>query len=60
MNERRIFLIFRVVDGGLDVTITPIQPAETPEAQAVIRTVGDVAEPTTLHFPGASVAPQPA
>lgn len=60
MNERRIFLIFRAAEGGMDVTITPIQPAEAPDALAVIRTVGDVAAETIIHFPGASVAPQPA
>lgn len=36
------------------LTVTA-QPAEQPEAVAVIRTVGDVAAETTLHFPGASV-----
>lgn len=55
MNERRLFLIFRTVEGGMDVTITPKQPAEQPDALAVIRTVGDVATETVLHFPGASV-----
>lgn len=52
MNERRLFLILQIVDGGLDLTITPKQPAEQPDALAVIRTVGDVATETTLHFPG--------
>ena len=55
MNERRIFLIIRQAEDGLTVTITPIQPVEQPQALAVIRTVGDVAAETTLHFPGASV-----
>lgn len=55
MIERRIFLIIRHADDGLTVTITPIQPAEQPEAIAVIRTVGDVAQETTLHFPGAAI-----
>jgi len=55
MNERRIFLILRATEGGLEITVTPIQPAEQPEAIAVIRTVGDVAVETTLHFPGAAV-----
>lgn len=54
MNERRLFLIIREVEDGLTVTVTPIQPIEQPEAVAVIRTVGDVAAETTLHFPGAS------
>lgn len=55
MIERRLFLIIRQTDDGLTVTITPIQPSEQPEAIAVIRTVGDVAEETALHFPCASV-----
>lgn len=55
MNERRIFLIIREVEGGLTVTVTPTQPADQPEAVAVIRTVGDVAAETVLHFPGAAV-----
>ncbi|MNQ28499.1 hypothetical protein D3C85_417920 [compost metagenome] len=55
MNERRIFLIIREATDGLTVTVTPIQPAEQPEAIAVIRTVGDVAAETTLHFPGAAI-----
>jgi len=55
MIERRIFLIIREAEDGLIVTVTPIQPVEQPEAVAVIRTVGDVAAETVLHFPGASV-----
>lgn len=55
MNERRIFLIIRTAEDGLTVTVTPVQPAEQPEALAVIRTVGDVATETTLYFPGAAV-----
>ena len=55
MRERRLFLIIRETDDGLTVTVTPSQPAEQPEAVAVIRTVGDVAGETTLHFPGAAV-----
>lgn len=55
MNERRIFLIIRKAEDGLTVTVTPSQPAEQPDAVAVIRTVGDVAAETTLHFPGAVV-----
>lgn len=55
MNERRLFLIIRKAEDGLTVTVTPIQPSQQPEAVAVIRTVGDVAGETTLHFPGASV-----
>nr|WP_314437620.1 hypothetical protein [uncultured Brevundimonas sp.] len=55
MNERRIFLIIRTVEGGLTVTVTPVQPSEQPEGVAVIRTVGDVAAETVLHLPGASV-----
>ena len=54
MNERRIFLIIRQTEDGLSVIVTPVQPAEMPEAVAVIRTVGEVAAETTLHFPGAS------
>lgn len=57
MNERRIFLIIRGVSDGLTVTITPVQPAEQPDAIAVVRTVGEVAEETLLHFPGAAVRP---
>ncbi|MFZ4165173.1 hypothetical protein [Brevundimonas sp. NPDC058933] len=55
MNERRIFLIIRTAEDGLTVTVTPVQPAEQPDAVAVIRTVGDVAVETTLHFPGAVI-----
>lgn len=55
MNERRIFLIVRVVDNGLTITVTPLQPTEQPDALAVVRTVGEVAQETVLHFPGASV-----
>lgn len=55
MNERRIFLIIRTTEDGLMVTVTPVQPSEQPDAVAVIRTVGDVAAETTLHFPGAVV-----
>lgn len=55
MNERRLFLIIRQAEDGLTVTVTPIQPVEQPEAIAVIRTVGDVAAETILHFPGAAV-----
>ena len=59
MIERRLFMIFRVVEGGLDLTITPTQPAEAPPSIAIIRTVGDVEAETTLHFPGVTVAPTP-
>lgn len=55
MIERRIFLIFREVEGGLDMTVTPIQPAEQPDSVTVIRTVGAVAAETVIHFPGAAV-----
>lgn len=55
MNERRIFLIIRQAQDGLTITVTPVQPAEQPDAVAIIRTVGDVAAETVLHFPGAAV-----
>lgn len=55
MIERRLFLIIRAVEDGLTVTVTPVQPLEQPEALAVIRTVGDVAAETVLHFPGTVV-----
>ncbi|QYC10556.1 hypothetical protein [Brevundimonas nasdae] len=55
MIERRLFLIIRAVEDGLTVTVTPVQPLEQPQALAVIRTVGDVAAETVLHFPGAVV-----
>lgn len=55
MMERRLFLIVRQAEDGLTITVTPIQPAEQPDAIAIIRTVGDIAAETTLHFPGAAV-----
>ncbi|MNY60483.1 hypothetical protein D3C86_1970420 [compost metagenome] len=55
MMERRLFLIVRQAEDGLTITVTPIQPTDQPEAIAIIRTVGDVAAETTLHFPGAAV-----
>ncbi|MGI4818624.1 hypothetical protein [Brevundimonas sp.] len=53
MNERRLYLVFKVTPEGLDLTITPKQPDE-PDAVAVIRTVGDVLQETTIHLPGAT------
>lgn len=55
MMERRLFLIVRQAEDGLTITVTPTQPSEQPAAIAIIRTVGDVAAETTLHFPGAAV-----
>lgn len=54
MMERRLFLIVREAEDGLTITVTPVQPVEQPDAIAVIRTVGDIAAETTLHFPGAA------
>lgn len=54
MNERRLYLVFKLTPEGLDLTITPKQPDEA-SALAVIRTVGDVASETTFHIPQATV-----
>lgn len=59
MMEGRIFVIVATVEGGVDVTLTTLQPdPATAETAIVLRSRGQLptGETAVLHIPGATVS----
>lgn len=59
MMEGRVFVIVAAVEGGVDVTLTTLQPEPATAATAIIlRSRGQLpnGEATVLHIPGATVS----
>lgn len=59
MMETRVFAVLSAAEGGMALCLTPIEPDITsPGIVAVLRTVGTLEGPITIHLPGANILPQ--